>query len=250
MYRYSLLAALMLFAIASPGLAESVKTQTVTFTSGTQTLAGYLATPQSPGKHPGVIVLHSDAGLTDWVKEQTQKLAEHGYVALAIDFYRGRVAFDPQLAYNLATGTPPARAFQDMEAAIHYLIARPDVEKDKIGSIGWSVGGKWSLMLAVNDPFLAACVSYYGSMPANPADIQKIRAPILGIYGTEDLVISRDDIDNFDDAMANAHKSFELKLYHGAGHDFADPTNQLGFRENRAQEAWDLSLAFLDKHLK
>ncbi len=158
--------------------------------------SGYLATPEAPGRHPGILVLHPDAGLSDWVKEQTRKLADHGYVALAVDFYRGHLAFDPQLAYNLATGIPPARAFQDMEAAIHYLITRPDVNKDKIGSIGWSVGGKWSLMLAVNDPFLAACVSNYGAMPTDPADIQKIHAPILVIFGTEDLIVPREDVVN------------------------------------------------------
>jgi carboxymethylenebutenolidase len=249
--RRSVLAAMLaLIAFAKLAHADSVKTQTVTFASGAETISGYLATPASAGTHPGILVLHSDGGLTDWVKAQARKLAEHGYVALALDMYRGRVAFDPEIAYNLTISVPPARAYRDMEAGIHYLIGRSDVNKDKIGAVGWAVGGKWSLMLAVNDPFLAACVSHYGAPPANPADFAKIRAPILGIYGAEDLVVVRDDVEKFADAMASAQKPLELKIFRGTGHDFEEPSNRLGYHEMHSQEAWELTLAFLDKHLK
>ncbi len=250
MRRFALLAAAICFTIANTTLAASVRTQDVTFPSGSETIAGYLAVPESPGQHPALLVLHADGGLTDWVKERTQKLAGQGYVALAIDLYRGHLAFDPELAYNLVTSTPPDRAFRDMEAAIHFLIARNDVNKDKLGSIGWSVGGKWSLLLAVNDPFLAACVNNYGSMPTNPADIQKIHAPVLGIYGADDLIVPKDEVETFEDAMTSAHKSFDVKIYRGAGHDFEDSTNKLGFREGITEEAWQLTLTFLDQHLK
>jgi carboxymethylenebutenolidase len=250
MRRIAALAAGICFAIANTTFAESIKTQNVTFASGSETIAGYLAKPDSPGKHPALLVLHADGGLTDWVKEQARKLAGQGYVALAVDLYRGHVAFDPELAYNLVTSTPPARAFQDMEAAIHFLVARTDVDKDKVGSIGWSVGGKWSLLLAENDPFLAACVINYGSTPSNPADIQKIHAPVLGIFGADDLTVQKDDVETFDDAMTSAHKSFEMKIYRGAGHDFEDSSNKLGFREGTAEDAWRVTLAFLDQHLK
>jgi carboxymethylenebutenolidase len=250
MRRIALLAAWSLFAIAPAAFAGTIKAQEVTFPSGSETIAGYLAAPDAAGQHPALVVLHSDNGLTDWVKEQTRKLAMHGYVALAVDLYRGHLAFDPELAYNLVTGTPPDRAFRDMEAAIHYLIARPDVNKDKVGSIGWSAGGKWSLMLAVNDPFLAACVSNYGAPPTDPVEIQKIHAPVLGIYGADDLIVLKDDVEAFEDSMTNAHKSIELKFYRGAGHDFEDSENKLGFREGTSEEAWQLTLNFLDQHLK
>ena len=119
------------------------------FASGSETIAGYLAAPESPGKYPALVVIHEDWGLTDWVKGQTRKLAGQGYVALAVDLYRGQVAYDPSLAYELMVATPPDRALRDLEAAIHFLAARADVNKEKMGSIGWSAGGKWSLLLAV-----------------------------------------------------------------------------------------------------
>ena len=133
MRRIAVVAGWIFFAIAATALAAPVKTQDITFPSGSETIAGYLAAPESPGKHPALVVIHEDWGLTDWVKEQTRKLAGQGYVALAVDLYRGQVAHDPALAYELMVGTPPERALRDMEAAIHFLAARTDVNKDKIG---------------------------------------------------------------------------------------------------------------------
>jgi carboxymethylenebutenolidase len=238
------------FAIAATALAAPVKTQDVTFASGSETVAGYLAAPESPGKHPALVVIHEDWGLTDWVKDQTRKLAGQGYVALAVDLYRGQVAHDPSYAYELMASTPPERALRDLEAAIHFLAARPDVNKEKLGSIGWSMGGKWSLLLAVKDPFLAACVSNYGSMPTDPADIQKIQAPVLAIFGADDRYIAASDVQDFENSMDSAHKSIEIKVYPNAGPGFENSGNKLAYREYAAEDAWQRTVRFLDQHLK
>jgi len=250
MHRITVLAGWMLCAIAATAFAGPVKTQDVTFASGAETIAGYLAAPDTPGQYPALVVIHEDWGLTDWVKEQTRRLAGQGYVALAVDLYRGQVAYDPALAYELMVATPPDRALRDLEAAIHFLAAHADVNKEKIGSIGWSAGGKWSLLLAVNDPFLAACVLNYGSMPTDPADIQRIRAPVLGIFGAEDRTISASDVESFESAMNSAHKSFDVKVYPGAGHGFENSNSKLGYREGPAEDAWQRTVTFLDQHLK
>ena len=250
MKRIAVLAAWSYLALAATALAVPIKAHDVTFPSGSETIAGYLAAPESPGQHPGLVVIHEDWGLTDWIKGQTRKLAGQGYVALAVDLYRGQVAHEPSFAYDLMVSTPPERALRDMEAAIHFLAARPDVNKEKLGSIGWSMGGKWSLLLAVNDPFLAACVLNYGSMPTDPAEIQKIHAPVLGIFGAEDRSIPPSDVEAFEDAMNSAHKSIDVKIYPRAGHAFENSENKLGYREDAAQDAWQLTLAFLDRNLK
>ncbi|MGA2983288.1 MAG: dienelactone hydrolase family protein [Terriglobia bacterium] len=250
MRRFAVMAAGMFLAIAANALAVPVKTQQVTFASGADTIAGYLAAPDSPGKHPALVVIHEDWGLTDWVKEQTRRLAGQGYVALAVDLYRGQMAHDPQLAYELMVSTPPDRALRDLEGALHFLYARPEVNKEKMGSIGWSMGGKWSLLLAVNDPFLAACVSNYGSMPSAPADIQKIHAPVLAIFGGDDRYIAASDVEDFETAMNGAHKSIEVKVYPNAGPGFENSDNKLAYRERAAADAWQRTVAFLDQHLK
>jgi carboxymethylenebutenolidase len=236
--------------VSAAGLAAPIKTQDITLPSGSETLAGYLALPESGGKHPAVVVIHEWWGLNDWIKEQTRKLAENGYVALAVDLYRGQVAYDPSLAHELMRGMPEDRAVRDLKAAFDYLAAREDVNKEKIGSLGWCMGGGFSLLLAVNEPRLAACVVNYGAMPTDAAAIQQIQAPVLGNFGADDRGIPPSAVEAFESAMKTAHKSIDLKVYPGAGHAFENPTNKLGYREAAAADAWARTLTFLDHNLK
>ena len=250
MPRILMLAAWSFLMIAVSASAAAVKTQDVTFPSGPEIIKGYLAAPESPGKYPALVVIHEDWGLTDWVKGQTRKLAAQGYVALAVDLYRGRVAYDPQLAYELMVSTPQDRALRDLQAALKFLVSRSDVNEEKIGSIGWSAGGKWSLLLAENDLFLAACVLNYAPLPTDPTEIQKIRAPVLAIFGEDDRSIPASDVEAFEGAMNSAHKSVDVIVYPSAGHAFENSDIKLGYRESAAQDAWQRTVAFLDQHLK
>src|ERR1700690_2267 len=120
-----LLAALvMLFSANARAAAEpKTKTESVTFKSGEDTVGGFLAEPDTPGKHPAIIVIHEWWGLNDWVKEQAEKLAAHGYVAFAVDLYRGQVATDPETAHEISRGAPQDRVIRDLSAADTFLRA-------------------------------------------------------------------------------------------------------------------------------
>ena len=240
----------LLVALAPAALALPARTETVRFRSGDETVSAYLTAPDSGGRHPALVVIHEWWGLNDWVKEQTQKLTDQGYVALAVDLYRGRVAYDPNLAHELSRGLPQDQAIRDLKAAFDYLASRPDVTKDKIGSVGWCMGGGLSLLLAVNESKLAACVVNYGSMPTDKEKIQQIQAPVLGNFGAEDRGIPPSAVEAFEDAMKAAHKSIDVKIYDGAGHAFENPNNKLGYREAAANDAWTRTLAFLNRTLK
>ncbi|MBZ5545049.1 MAG: dienelactone hydrolase family protein [Acidobacteriia bacterium] len=239
---------LVLFPVL--GLAVSVKTETVAFKSGDETATGYLAVPDSPGRHPALVVIQEWWGLNDWVKEQARKFAEEGYVALAPDLYRGQVATDPAMAHELSRGMPQDRAVRDLKAAFDFLSARSDVNKDKIGSVGWCMGGGLSLQLAVHEPRLAACVVNYGAMPTDPADIGKIQAPVLGNFGAEDRGIPPTSVKAFGEAMDAAAKSIEVKIYEGAGHAFENPNNKSGYRAEAAADAWKRMVEFFNAKLK
>jgi carboxymethylenebutenolidase len=237
-------------ALAATALAVSVRTETIAFRSGDETLSAYLAVPDSGGPHPALVVIHEWWGLNDWVKEQAQKFAQQGYMALAVDLYKGRVAYDPNLAYELSRGLPQNQAMRDLRAAFDYLASRPDVRHDKIGSVGWCMGGGFSLLLAVHEPKLAACVVNYGSMPTDKDEIQRIQAPVLGNFGAEDRSIPPSAVEAFEGAMKAAQKSIDVKIYDGAGHAFENPNNKLGYREAAANDAWARTLAFLSRTLK
>ncbi len=169
MFRRFLAAFLLLSAIGVAGvlLAEPAKTEMVSYKSGDETVQGFLATPGARGKFPAIVVIHEWWGLNDWVKEETQKLADQGYVALAVDLYRGKVAANSDEAHELMRGLPQDRGTRDLKAAFDYLASRKDVDKNKIGSIGWCMGGSWSMQFAVAEPRLAACVVNYGALPTD-----------------------------------------------------------------------------------
>ena len=240
----------VMFAAPTLTAAARVRTETVQFKSGDETVSGYLAVPTTRGRHPALVVIHEWWGLNDWVKEQAQKFAELGYVSLAVDLYRGKVATDPETAHELSRGLPQDRGVDYLEAAFNYLASRRDVNKNKIGSVGWCMGGGFSLQLAVHEPKLAACIVNYGALPTDPATIAKIQAPMLGNFGGQDHGITPDDVHAFDKAMKAAGKSFDPKIYSDAGHAFENSNNKAGYRPEDAADAWTRMVNFLQEKLK
>jgi carboxymethylenebutenolidase len=224
--------------------------QAVSFPSGGEQASGLLVTPEGQGPFPAVIVIQEWWGLNDWVKGQARALAKEGYVALAVDLYRGKVATKQEEAHQLMMGTPPDRALRDLRGAFAHLQSRPGVRKDRVGSIGWCMGGRYSLELATKEPGLAAAVAYYGAPPTDPAAIAAIRAPVLGSFGAEDKGPTPDQAREFEAAMKKAGKTIDIKIYPGAGHAFANVDNPWGgYRKEAAEDAWARTTAFLARHL-
>jgi carboxymethylenebutenolidase len=242
--------ALGILALGLALQAGAPKTETVSYKSGDETVSGYLALPDGAGKHPAIIVIHEWWGLNDWVKEQAQKYAAQGYVALAVDLYRGKVATNQDEAHVLMRGLPDDRGMRDLEAAFTYLSSRPDVNAGKIGSIGWCMGGSWSLKLAVDQPKLAACVVNYGWLPSEPALVAKIKAPVQGNFGADDQGIPPKDVKAFEAAMKTDGKVADIKIYDGAGHAFQNPSNKQGYRPEATADASQRISAFFQKYLR
>lgn len=228
----------------------AVETQTVAYKSGNEMVHGYLALPGTPGRHPALIVIHEWWGLRPWVKEQAEKFAGEGYVALAVDLYRGKSTDQSEQAQQLSSGLPPARAMQDLEAAFAYLSARSDVEPGKIGDVGWCFGGGWALRLAENQPKLAASAVNYGELPTDQATIDSIRCPVLGNFGALDTGITPEKVRAFEAAMRQAGKSIDAKIYDGATHAFENPGNGTRYQPQAAADAWARMTAFFARTLK
>jgi carboxymethylenebutenolidase len=95
--------------------------KTVSYKSGDETVHGVLFTPKGKGPFPALVVIHEYWGLVPWVKEQAAKLSDQGYVALAVDLYRGKATDSPEVAHELMRGLPEDRANRDLLAAVQYL---------------------------------------------------------------------------------------------------------------------------------
>jgi len=237
----------VLALIASAFAADG---KTVSYKSGDETVQGVLYAPAGNGPFPALVVIHEWWGLNDWVKEQASKLADEGYVALAVDLYRGKVATTPDMAHEIMRGLPEDRAKRDLHAAGEFLKSQPNVRKDRIGSIGWCMGGGFALDVALQEPDLAATVINYGHLATDLEALKKINAPILGLFGAQDRGITPDDVHKFEAALKQLGKKIDIKIYDDAGHAFENPNNKDGYRAEDAADAWKRTADFLASTLR
>jgi carboxymethylenebutenolidase len=241
-----LLYSICLFAMT----AFAAESRNVSYKSGDETVNAVMYTPQGKGPFPALVVIHEWWGLNDWVKEQASKLADQGYVTLAIDLYRGKVATTPDEAHEIMRGVPEDRANRDLLAASSYLRSQKNVDAGRVGSIGWCMGGGYSLDLALNDPQLKAAVINYGHLATDEATLKKINAAILGIFGGQDRGIPVADVNKFEAQLKALGKMVEIQVFPDAGHGFENPNNKQGYRADDAAQAWKLTVDFLAKNLR
>jgi carboxymethylenebutenolidase len=232
----------MVFALAS----FAAEGKNVCYKSGGETVQGMLYPPPGKGPFPAIIVIHEYWGLNEWVKEQASKLSDQGYGALAVDLYRGKAADNPELAHELMRGLPEDRARRDLHAAFEFLQTQPNVKKGHIDSIGWCMGGGYSLDVALQELTLAADVIHYGHLATDPEALRKINAAILGIFGGKDQGIPPESVKKFEATLKQLGKRAEIKIYPDAGHGFENPNNKAGYRP----DAWKRTITFLADTLK
>jgi carboxymethylenebutenolidase len=218
----------------------------ITYPSGSETLSGYLAAPDGTGKKPAVVVIQEWWGVNDFIKKKAEFFAAQGYVTLAPDLYHGKVATDPDQAHQLMMGLEDSRGVADLKAAVAYLRARPDVDASRIASVGWCMGGKFSLRLALAEPKLAGAVIYYGQLVSDEKAIAALSVPLLGNFGAEDQGPSPQSVRDFEKKAKAAGKSLDFKIYEGAGHGFAS----FAVKPEAAKDADGRTDSFLAKVLK
>jgi carboxymethylenebutenolidase len=238
-------------AAARKGEVKPVQTaaRTVTYKSGEEQVSGYLAAPTGAGPFPAIVLIHEWWGLNDWVKQNARRFAERGYVALALDLYRGKVAVDRDLAHELSRGVPEDRAARDLLAAVAYVRSLKEVNAKRVGAIGWCMGGGYSLTLALRQSDLSAAVICYGRLATDRTALQRIEAAILGIFGGQDRGIPVSGVRQFEQTLRELHKPVEIHVYAEAGHAFMNPGNQGGYRKADAEDAWQKIDAFFQRTL-
>src|ERR1051325_9102372 len=241
-----LLASVILLALS----AFAADNKTVSYKSGFETVQGIVYTPAGKGPFPGLIVIHEWWGLNDWIKEQASKLSEQGYVTLAVDLYRGKVATTPDEAHQIMRGVPEDRAKRDLHAAFEFLASQSNAKKDRIGAIGWCMGGGSSLDVRLQEPTLAADVINYGHLATDAEALKKINAPILGLFGAQDKGIPPEDVRKFGETLDHMGKKIEIKIYDDAGHAFENPNNKDGYRPADAADAWQRTVESFAATLK
>ena len=230
--------------------APTVPSEVVSFPSGGETVHGRLYLNPGKGKHPALIVIHDWMGLDNWAQTQASEYVAKGYTVLAADLYRGQVAADANMAHELSRGLPQDQGIRDLVGAFNYLAARKDVKAEKIGVIGWCMGGGYALQLAIAEPRLAAVVVNYGSLPTDKDVLNKIHAKLLGNFGGLDKGIPPAAVSAFAANMEALGKPVDVKDYPNSGHGFMKKIDTRGYNATDTIDAQARIDAFFAKTLQ
>jgi carboxymethylenebutenolidase len=210
---------------------------------------GYLATPKGTGKYPGVLVIQEIWGLVENIKDISRRLAREGYLALAVDLYDGKTVANLEDGRGIREKISEDMMLKDINAGFDYLKNLPKIKPERIGSVGYCMGGGLSLKLACVNKELAAAVVFYGRNPS-PIDLVKnVNCPLLGNYAGEDKGITEADVNLLRDTLKKYGKTYDVKIYPGAPHGFFNDTRE-GYRPEAAKDAWLRVLNFYGKYLR
>lgn len=216
-------------------------------------IAAWVVYPERRDNAPVVVVIHEIFGLSGWVRGVADQAAADGYIAIAPDLLsieRGGATFD-SLAWNdaraLIAKVTPDKMSAMVATVAQYGMSLPAAKK-VYGVVGYCWGGTASFNHAVfNAPELKAAVVYYGSSPSTE-DIAKVRVPVLGLYGENDQRVNA-TIARADSVMRAGGRTFEQRIYAGAGHGFLRAQDQVANAE-AAAKAWPETIAWFRKYLK
>jgi carboxymethylenebutenolidase len=212
-------------------------------------LPAYQAMPATGGPFPTVLVVQEIFGVHEHIKDMCRRFAKLGYMAVAPELYARTADMsklaDLDSARAAMAKIPDAQVMTDLDATVAYMKASGKGNTDKLGITGWCWGGRVVWQYAAHNPRLKAGVAWYGVLtgPTNemrtkhPLDMVKdLKAPVLGLYGSEDQSIPVADVEKMKEALKAAGKPSEIVLYqapHGFNADYR-PT----YRKDAAEDGW------------
>lgn len=219
----------------------------IDFKGNGQSYDGYISAGE--GKAPGVIVIQEWWGLVDHIKQVADRIAAAGYVAFAPDLYHGKKTTSPDEAGKMFMALNIAEAEKIMAGAIDTLLAHPSCSSKTVGVVGFCMGGQLSLYAACANPDkVSACVDFYGVHPNVKPQIERLKAPVLGIFAELDKSVNAAAVSALSASLKAAEKQHELHTYPGVDHAFFNTTGA-NFNRQAADDAWKRTLEFLGKHL-
>jgi carboxymethylenebutenolidase len=241
-------------AVAPSRLSSSPRHgEWVTIRTGGDSLRAWVVYPERSTKAPVILVVHEVYGLSSWVRGVADQLAADGFIAIAPDLLTMKNLPDgpdsvlAPLAVAAVRSLDPAWVQRQLDAVAQYGMSLPAAQK-KYGIVGFCWGGGISFAHAVHSPSLGASVVYYGVSPAT-ADLESVRAPVLGLYGGSDARVDA-TIPPADSALRRLGRIYEHTIYPGAGHGFLRQQSGMdGANLAAARAAWPATVVWFRKYL-
>lgn len=250
---------LLFLALACAGAIPTraaVRSTAVAYEQGGVALEGWLSVDEaSPGKKPGVLVVHDWMGLgTRFARDRAEDLARLGYVAFAADIYgKGIRPANPKEAGEQAMKYKSDRTLlrARARAGLDVLAGQELVDPRRLAAIGYCFGGMAVLELARSGAPVAGVVSFHGSLDTpQPADARNIKGKVLVLHGADDPHVPAKDVAAFQDEMRAAGADWQFISYGGAVHAFSNPDagsdNSKGaaYHEKASRRSWEAMKAF------
>ena len=208
---------------------------------------GFAALPDGRGPFPGVVVIHEAYGLNDNMRDIARRFAEAGYAALAADLLTGRNRAICMARYmtGLLLGSVNRYGVADLKDALTYLAKRPEVDAQRLGAIGFCMGGSFAIAWACTDSRLKAIAPFYATNP-RPLDVVRRACPVVGSYPGSDFTASSGRA--LDATLTRHGVPHDIKVYPGTRHSFFS-----GGRPSHdpaaAEDSWRRVLSFFGDHL-
>ena len=203
---------------------------------------GFLALPDGDGPHPGVVVIHEAFGLNDNIREISRRLAEEGYASLAVDLFAGRNRAICMARYmaGMLLGSVNRYGIDDLKGALTFLAKHSRVDAQRLGAIGFCMGGGFAVAWACTDSRLKVIAPFYGANP-RPIDVVKRLCPVVGSYPERDFTAGAGR--KLDAALARHGIEHDIKVYPETGHFFFNDQHR-AYDKGAANDAWQRVLRF------
>jgi carboxymethylenebutenolidase len=208
---------------------------------------GYLALPTGDGLHPGVVVIHEAYGLNDNIKDITRRFADAGYAGLAVDLFtdRNRAVCMTRYMAGVLMGSVNRYGIDDLKSGLTFLAKLPEVDAQRLGAIGFCMGGGFAIAWACTDSRLKAIAPFYASNP-RPLDVVSRLCPVVGSYPEKDFTARSGRA--LDDSLSRHGIAHDIKIYPDARHSFFNDTRP-SYNKEAAEDSLRRVLEFFGERL-
>jgi len=210
--------------------------------------SAYLAKPASE-LGCGIVVIHDEWGLTEFIRDACDRLARAGFVALAPDLFRGRIADDQVAAEQLSKDLDMDCADADLESAVAELFNQQATVGSKVGTLGFGLGGSLALLLSSRHRRIGAAVDLYGAQPELLPELERVAAPVLAIFAGEDESTSESTVGAFESSLQRAGVSASVEVKAGVRNGYMNDARLDVHDAIAAADTWDALLAFFRSEL-
>ncbi|HLW02202.1 MAG TPA: dienelactone hydrolase family protein [Ktedonobacterales bacterium] len=227
--------------------AAPIQDQMILFPFRETMRSAYYARPDGAGPFPGVVVIHEAYGLNENIKDIARRFAREGYAALAVDLFAGhnRAACMSRLMYGMLVTPLKNGGLNELKAALDYLGEQPEVDSERIGAIGFCMGGAYAIAWACTDERLKAIAPFYGVNPRPLAAVARL-CPVVGSYPGNDFSAGHGR--KLDAALEQYHVPHDIKVYPGARHSFFNDQGR-AYDAAASADAWQRILAFFGERI-